>query len=102
MSIILKNYINGKWVESNSPSSLNVINPANGKILWKVPSGAKSDVVTAAEKADMAWPSWRNTPATQRIQYLFKMKQILKPTVMRLLRYVPKNAAKHFQNQRLK
>jgi malonate-semialdehyde dehydrogenase (acetylating)/methylmalonate-semialdehyde dehydrogenase len=42
-----------------------------------VPAGSKEDVTHAAEKAHMAWPSWQNTPATQRVQYLFKMKQLL-------------------------
>ena len=77
MTKILKNYINGQWVESKGSEILDVINPADGQILASVPAGSKEDVTDAAEKAHKAWLSWRNTPATQRIQYLFKMKQIL-------------------------
>jgi len=77
MTLKLKNYINGEWVESNGPEYLDVINPATGQVLSLVPSGSRSDIEIAAEKANQAWPSWRNTPALQRIQYLFKMKQLL-------------------------
>ena len=66
MSKILKNYINGEWVESRSPATLNVINPANGQLLSQVPAGSKEDILDAAEKANDAWLSWRNTPATQQ------------------------------------
>ena len=77
MSQTLKNYINGKWVESKSSQLLDVINPATGQLLAKVPAGSEEDIKDAAEKAHNAWSAWRNTPATQRIQYLFKMKQLL-------------------------
>jgi malonate-semialdehyde dehydrogenase (acetylating)/methylmalonate-semialdehyde dehydrogenase len=77
MTRILKNYINGKWTDSKKSGSLDVINPATGHLLARVPSGSKDDIKDAAEAAHEAWPSWRNTPAPQRIQYLFKMKHIL-------------------------
>jgi len=74
---ILKNYINGQWVESKSKSTLDVINPATGLSIAKVPAGCREDINDAAELAHEAAKAWRNTPATQRVQYLFKMKQIL-------------------------
>ena len=75
--LTVKNYINGKWADSKSSGLLDIINPATGHLLAKVPSGSKDDINDAAEGAHEAWPSWRNTPVLQRIQYLFKMKQIL-------------------------
>ncbi len=77
MSKKLKNYINGKWIESKSAKYLDVLNPANGNILSIVPAGSAEDITLAAEAASKAWPSWRNTPAAQRIQYLFRMKQLM-------------------------
>lgn len=74
---ILKNYINGQWIESRSSGVLDVINPADGKILASVPSGSGEDVAAAAEMAHQTWSSWRNTPPVQRIQYLFRMKTVL-------------------------
>ena len=77
MSTILKNYINGQWIESRSDATLNVINPATGLRICRVPAGCSQDIEDAAVLANQAWNGWRNTPATQRVQYLFKMKQIL-------------------------
>jgi malonate-semialdehyde dehydrogenase (acetylating)/methylmalonate-semialdehyde dehydrogenase len=72
----IQNYINGQWV-SRGHDFLEIINPATGDQLALVPSGSREDVMHAAEKANSAWPAWRNTPVTQRIQYLFQMKRIL-------------------------
>jgi malonate-semialdehyde dehydrogenase (acetylating) / methylmalonate-semialdehyde dehydrogenase len=77
MTTTVRNYINGQWVDTNGVTYLDVINPATGQMLAKVPAGNDGDVSDAAEAAREAWLSWRNTPATQRVQYLFKMKQIL-------------------------
>jgi malonate-semialdehyde dehydrogenase (acetylating) / methylmalonate-semialdehyde dehydrogenase len=73
----LRNYINGQWVDSLGKEYLDVINPATGDKLVQVPSGCTADVAFAAEKAHQSWPVWRNTPASQRTQYLYRMKQIL-------------------------
>lgn len=96
MTRILKNYINGKWTESKGSGSLDVINPATGHLLARVPSGSKDDIKDAAETAHKAWPSWRNTPAPQRIQYLFKMKQILEKNSEEIAEICTKECGKTF------
>lgn len=77
MTKILKNYINGQWCESNDARLRDVINPATGNILAKVPAGSKQDINDAADSAQRAWHEWRNTPPSQRVQYLFRMKRII-------------------------
>jgi malonate-semialdehyde dehydrogenase (acetylating) / methylmalonate-semialdehyde dehydrogenase len=77
MAYKLKNYIDGQWVESAGTRYLDVINPATGEKLASVPAGSGEDIKIAAEKAHEAWAGWRNTPATQRVQYLFRMKFLL-------------------------
>ncbi len=77
MTRILKNYINGQWCESSEERLRDVINPATGHSLARVPAGSKEDIAFAAESAHRAWWSWRNTPASLRVQYLFRMKQII-------------------------
>jgi len=77
MSKILKNYINGQWVESRNTAMFSVINPATGMSIAEVPAGCSQDIQDAATSANDAWKEWKNTPATQRVQYLFKMKQLL-------------------------
>ena len=77
MSKVLRNYINGQWVESKGDAFLDVINPASGLAISQVPAGCAQDIQDAADSAFEAWSNWRNTPATQRVQYLYKMKQVL-------------------------
>jgi len=77
MTKTLKNYINGHWCESKDPGLRDVINPATGQSIARVPSGSKEDIDGAAECANQAFWPWRNTPASQRVQYLFRMKWIL-------------------------
>lgn len=77
MNTNLRNYINGKWVDSECKVTIPVVNPATTRQLAKVPQGCAKDVELAANAATAASKDWRDTPATRRIQYLFKMKQVL-------------------------
>src|ERR1035437_10705760 len=65
------------WKRSSSSEFYDVINPATGEKLAKVPAGTKEDVDAIVRAAAAAYPEWRRTPPEDRIQYLFKLKQIL-------------------------
>lgn len=73
----LKNYIDGKWQASKATEFLEVINPATSEVLGKTPLSLAADVDYAAKAAAEAFESWRRTPPTERIQYLFKLKDLL-------------------------
>lgn len=73
----LKNYINGRWVESAATAYLDVHNPATAELLGQVPLSPASDIAKAAEAASEAQKEWRQIPSVQRVQYLFKMKALL-------------------------
>lgn len=92
----LKNYINGQWVDSKSKAVLDVINPATGQAIGKVPAGSSEDIRLAAESAHKAAKTWRNTPATQRVQYLFKMKQVLEANTNLIAEICTKESGKTY------
>jgi malonate-semialdehyde dehydrogenase (acetylating)/methylmalonate-semialdehyde dehydrogenase len=73
----LLNYINGEWRRSAATEYLDVINPATNDILGQVPLSPASEVNEAAQAAAIAFEEWRRTPAADRIQYLFRLKNIL-------------------------
>ena len=73
----LLNYIGGKWQRATGDSYLDVENPATAEIMVQVPLSTAADVDQAAQAAAQAFADWRQTPAGERIQYLFKMKQVL-------------------------
>jgi malonate-semialdehyde dehydrogenase (acetylating)/methylmalonate-semialdehyde dehydrogenase len=76
---LLKNYINGAWIQSESKESVNVLNPATGEVLARVPFGTATanDVANAAVYAHDAYWQWKDVPVLKRIQPLFKFKQLL-------------------------
>ena len=73
----VKNYVGGEWKASESAEFLNVVNPATQKILAAVPASNAAEVNAAIAAASKAFPAWRATPPEDRIQYLFKLKQLL-------------------------
>jgi malonate-semialdehyde dehydrogenase (acetylating) / methylmalonate-semialdehyde dehydrogenase len=73
----LKNYVDGRWRESLAGEWSEVINPATGEVIALAPLSLKNEVDEAAQLALDAWPAWRRTPATERIQYLFALKALL-------------------------
>ncbi|MGG3466987.1 CoA-acylating methylmalonate-semialdehyde dehydrogenase [Neobacillus pocheonensis] len=74
---ILKNYINGAWVSSNSTQVLDVPNPATNEILTKVPVSTKEDVDLAVSAAKEAFKKWKNVPVPKRARILFKYHYLL-------------------------
>ncbi len=72
----LRNYA-GCWRASDAGEYTDVTNPATGENLGRVPLGSKKDVDLAVQAASSAFPGWRRTPPEERIQYLFKLKQLL-------------------------
>lgn len=73
----LPNYINGHWRASSATEYLEVVNPATQEVLAQVPLSPASEVDEAASQAALAFLSWRRTPPTERVQYLFKLKNLL-------------------------
>jgi malonate-semialdehyde dehydrogenase (acetylating) / methylmalonate-semialdehyde dehydrogenase len=86
--IPLPNYINGNWQPSTATEYLEVINPATTEILAKVPLSPASDVNQATEAAAEAFIKWRRTPAPERVQYLFKLKNLLEESFEDLARTI--------------
>ena len=84
----LPNYINGQWCTSSATEYLNVINPATTEVLAKVPLSPASEVNQAAEAAAEAFVNWRRTPPTERVQYLFKLKNLLEENLEDLARTI--------------
>lgn len=75
--IMLQNYINNEWLATGVDDCLDVTNPATTEVLAKVPLSPTAEVDRAAQAAAAALDDWRHTPPTERIQYLFKLKQLL-------------------------
>jgi malonate-semialdehyde dehydrogenase (acetylating)/methylmalonate-semialdehyde dehydrogenase len=82
------NYIGGTWRRSLSGAGLEVINPASGALLTVSPAGDPADVEAAVQAAAAAFPEWRAVPPAERIQYLFRFKQLLEDHFEEIARLV--------------
>lgn len=91
------NYINGEWVKSRAEACLDVINPATGGVLARTPVGDKADVDAAAQAAKNAFPAWRQTPVQDRVQYLFKLRDLLKSNQEEIARLITDECGKTFE-----
>ncbi len=74
---LLDNYIGGEWRHSAATETLEVTNPATDESIGRVPLSPAREVNQAAQAAAKAFPGWRRVPASERIQYLFKLKALL-------------------------
>jgi malonate-semialdehyde dehydrogenase (acetylating)/methylmalonate-semialdehyde dehydrogenase len=87
-------YINGRWVESDAAEWQDVVNPATGEVLAKVPLTDAAEVSGAIEVAAAAYPDWRRTPPEDRIQPLFKLKALLEEHINDLARIITQENGK--------
>src|SRR5437868_14302017 len=86
--IQITNFFGGTWNRASSRESLDVINPATSQILAEVPLSTERDVADVIESAAAAYPAWRRTLPEVRIQYLFKLKQLLEDNIEELARTI--------------
>jgi malonate-semialdehyde dehydrogenase (acetylating)/methylmalonate-semialdehyde dehydrogenase len=89
-------YIDGQWVESHAREWSEIINPATGESLGKVPLSDAAEVTRAIDSAAAAFPTWRRTPPEDRIQPLFKLKVLLEEHIDDISRLITQENGKTF------
>jgi len=72
-----KVFINGKWVYSSNKHFIDVINPANGKVMERIPNLTKKDVENAIDAAYDNKITIRKIPGIGRIEILEKARIML-------------------------
>ncbi|MBI5354359.1 MAG: CoA-acylating methylmalonate-semialdehyde dehydrogenase [Chloroflexi bacterium] len=91
------NYINGEWVKPTVKEYFDVINPATGSVIAKTPLGTKADVESAAKAASEAFVSWRRVPVNDRVQYLFKLRNLMRENGDEIAKLITNEAGKTFE-----
>ena len=71
------NLIGGQWVAADSGATIDVINPATGKVLGTVPKSSKAETARAIEAAAQAFKTWRKTTANERAQKMRKLHDLI-------------------------
>lgn len=89
-------YIDGKFTSAKSGATRDMIDPANGELIAKVPESAKEDVVIAIKAARKAFDegSWRKTSALDRSKLLFKVADLIRANAKMLAELETRNCGK--------
>ncbi len=91
------NYINNQWTKPNVKEYFDVINPATGGVITKTPLGTKADVDAAAKAASDALPAWRRTSVNDRVQYLFKLRNLMRENHDEIAKLITEECGKTFE-----
>jgi alpha-ketoglutaric semialdehyde dehydrogenase len=75
---VLKNFIDGEWVESSTGETFEDRNPADTRdVVGIFQKSAKADVDAAVDAAKRAFAKWRLVPAPRRAEIVFRAAEIL-------------------------
>jgi len=96
-TLVLKNFIDGQWVESGGTETLDVPNPATEEVLAKVPISTYQDVARAVKAAKEAFASWKSTPVPKRARIMFRFLQLLNEHHDELARLVVQENGKTYK-----
>jgi succinate-semialdehyde dehydrogenase/glutarate-semialdehyde dehydrogenase len=71
------NYLDGKWIDSDSGRTIVVKNPATGEPVGEVPAMGTAETRRAIEAAARAFPAWRAMLAKERAAILRKLNDLM-------------------------
>jgi len=71
------NYCGGSWQKAASAATLPVVNPATGEVLGMTPEGSAEETAAVVAVAQRAFAEWSQVPPAERIQPLFRLKELL-------------------------
>ena len=73
----LKYLAGGEWKDTASGVYYEITDSSTGKIMAEAPRCTADEVDAAVEAAAAAFPEWRDTPITQRVQVMFRLKGLM-------------------------
>ena len=73
----LKYLVNGQWRDTASGVYYEITNSSTGEVMAEAPRCTAEEVDAAVEAAYAAFPAWRDTPVTTRVQVMFRLKDLL-------------------------
>jgi malonate-semialdehyde dehydrogenase (acetylating)/methylmalonate-semialdehyde dehydrogenase len=91
---VLKNYIDGKWIDPKSNGYLDIENPATREIIARVPLSTTKETNRAIDAAADAYPGWSATPVARRVRPLFKLNELLRANEEKLSRVLVSEVGK--------
>ncbi len=73
----LKNFIDGRWIDSVSGNAFEDLDPATGEVIATATKSTMADIDKAVEAAKRAADQWRLFPAPKRGEMLYRAGEIM-------------------------
>jgi malonate-semialdehyde dehydrogenase (acetylating)/methylmalonate-semialdehyde dehydrogenase len=91
----IENYVAGRAAPVDGDERLDVLDPASGELLARVPLSGPADVDAAVAAAAEAFESWRDEPVTRRARRMFRLQVLLEDQLDELALLVTRENGKH-------
>jgi betaine-aldehyde dehydrogenase len=86
--------VGGEWVEARSGKTFEVMDPARGEAMARVPDAGAEDVDRAVAAARRAFEGWRDATAQERGRVLFRLAEKVRQEAPRLAELETLNSGK--------
>ncbi len=96
----VRNFYDGRFVESTSDDNLDVVSPIDGNLLSRVPMSSAAELDAAVESAKDAFDSWGKTPIKERVQVFFRYRNLLEKNLDELTALVSEENGKTLDEAR--
>lgn len=73
--------IDGEQVQGASGEYVEVLNPANGEVIGRVPVASEEEIGAAVQSSYAAFMDWRDTPAWERANYMTRLIQGMRENI---------------------
>ena len=94
-------YIDGEWLDGDGRAGEDVINPANEKVLARLPHASTADLDRAVEAALKGFAAWRDTSAYERGRIMRKAADLLRERADHVARILTQEQGKVLAEARM-
>jgi malonate-semialdehyde dehydrogenase (acetylating) / methylmalonate-semialdehyde dehydrogenase len=96
----IDNFIDGRPAPVQEAERLDVVDPARGDLLGRVPLSGAAEVHVAVASAARAYESWSQEPVTRRARRMFGLQVLLEEQLDELAKLVTLENGKHIDEAR--
>ena len=96
----LQFFVNGEWRDTQSGEYMPVTNSSTGQVMAEAPRCSAAEVNEAVAAAAAAYPAWRYTPLSARVQIMFQFKQLVERELNELAVVLSKEMGKNLAEAR--
>jgi malonate-semialdehyde dehydrogenase (acetylating)/methylmalonate-semialdehyde dehydrogenase len=94
MGFLVENFINGRVMPSKTERFGNIFDPSTGKVIGQTPLSTQEDAESAISAAAKAYPGWAATPASKRVQVMFRFREALMQNLVDLAQLLSREHGK--------